>query len=191
MFRRNRIRIALVAVAGVSCFGLSITFLFALCHGQFTWTSFSRKGWYGIDFSHTHVILGRYVSPFQEMPSVGPDLEKLKQAVEKSQGRLSHNRRIFWHMEAYRRCSGVLTIVLKSDNGWPEALDNVSGVAVPGWPFVLFGAIGSYCFLRLGMGTIRRCRKGLCPDCGYDLRSSAARCPECGHVTCDAKIQSN
>jgi hypothetical protein len=50
---------------------------------------------------------------------------------------------------------------------------------VPFWlPVVLFGlAPAVWLFRRL-----RRRPAGLCPRCGYDLRATPDRCPECGHT---------
>ena len=33
----------------------------------------------------------------------------------------------------------------------------------------------------------RRTKKGLCANCGYDMRASAEQCPECGHYLCDER----
>jgi hypothetical protein len=53
-------------------------------------------------------------------------------------------------------------------------------VSVPHWfPAAVFGLISLSAVPRW-MRMSRRLRKGLCSNCGYDLRASIARCPECG-----------
>ena len=53
-------------------------------------------------------------------------------------------------------------------------------VALPHWLLVLgIGALPGWRFIRRGIQRSRRGR-GLCPQCGYDLRASASGCPECG-----------
>ena len=78
-------------------------------------------------------------------------------------------------------CSGKYA-ELASTPG-PPAVPGVywafSAVTVPDWLIaaVLFVPTGRW----LGRVSVRwRRRRGLCAQCGYDLRGSVGRCPECG-----------
>jgi hypothetical protein len=55
---------------------------------------------------------------------------------------------------------------------------------IPHWAVVLLFATVPllWCLrFRLPLRRYRRRRRGLCPDCGYDLRATPDHCPECGH----------
>lgn len=57
-----------------------------------------------------------------------------------------------------------------------------TGLGVPLWfPAVLFGAGPLLSLARYGHRRRRRCA-GRCQKCGYDLRATPGRCPECGAV---------
>ena len=55
-------------------------------------------------------------------------------------------------------------------------------VGVPYWFIALLTAAIPVRWLWVGRRTARRRSRGLCPACGYDLRATAERCPECGAV---------
>ncbi|HEY8667494.1 MAG TPA: hypothetical protein VIL86_12565 [Tepidisphaeraceae bacterium] len=56
------------------------------------------------------------------------------------------------------------------------------GVVLPAWFLALLFAILPAIWLRRRMILRKRSRLGLCKTCGYDLRATPLRCPECGTV---------
>jgi hypothetical protein len=59
---------------------------------------------------------------------------------------------------------------------------DVYAIWFPHWFLALILAVLPALRLRNIRRTRRRNRVGLCQRCGYDLRASPDRCPECGHV---------
>jgi hypothetical protein len=56
-------------------------------------------------------------------------------------------------------------------------------LTIPYWPFILICLIPPSVLLMRALVQRRRLRRsqdGLCIKCGYDLRASPGRCPECG-----------
>jgi hypothetical protein len=61
--------------------------------------------------------------------------------------------------------------------------DRVVGtIAVPYLPLVLLSAALPGLRLRRTLRRRRSARLNVCPRCGYDLRATPGRCPECGRM---------
>jgi hypothetical protein len=66
-------------------------------------------------------------------------------------------------------------------NPSPETISQIGlFLRIPWWPFIAaFGALPATRLLAWARSR-RYARTGGCPACGYDLRHSPHRCPECG-----------
>jgi hypothetical protein len=74
----------------------------------------------------------------------------------------------------------------------PNTFILVVGVIVPSWFAVLLSAIPPglwYLLWRRRHQTQIRLNSGQCVRCGYDLRETPGRCPECGAVSTPATVQ--
>ncbi len=58
----------------------------------------------------------------------------------------------------------------------------IKGIAFPAWLPVVMFAIPPAMWVIFWRRRRRRRGIGLCPQCGYDIRATPQRCPECGRV---------
>ena len=56
------------------------------------------------------------------------------------------------------------------------------GVLIPFWSALLLSASAPALWLWHQVRHKRCVRRGHCPACGYDLRATPGRCPECGTI---------
>jgi hypothetical protein len=68
--------------------------------------------------------------------------------------------------------------------GYPTARS--LAIYVPHWAVVLLTGVLPVTWLVRTLRARRRLRCGLCPSCGYDLRATPGRCPECGEAAAPA-----
>jgi hypothetical protein len=72
-----------------------------------------------------------------------------------------------------------------------ERAANIGVVILPLWLPLLVSAILPLLWFRQWKHRRNRNRPGLCAFCGYDLRASPDRCPECGTIPPEKEIISN
>jgi hypothetical protein len=62
-------------------------------------------------------------------------------------------------------------------------------LAIPYWTLVVVSSVLPVVWFRRNMRRRSRRRGGLCPSCGYDLRATPDRCPECGLFSARIKLK--
>jgi hypothetical protein len=65
---------------------------------------------------------------------------------------------------------------------WENEFHLRRSVSFPLWPLTLFAYMLAFVLIARVIIRIRKERSGCCANCGYDLRASNVRCPECGRI---------
>jgi hypothetical protein len=103
-----------------------------------------------------------------------------------------------WGHHAYRldgSCSEVYNILILNAGAKREYPCDTSsrvfrGVGIPYWSIIFINSVTVLLLYgRRSRRQIKKIRRGLCPACGYDLRATYDRCPECGWVRNNPEVR--
>jgi hypothetical protein len=92
--------------------------------------------------------------------------------------------RRWWIAAAFVCALAFVLLVCLFFNGFGVADTRIVEPGQPRWAILAFfcalsGKAMIWLAIRASPAALRR-RRGLCENCGYDLRASVDRCPECG-----------
>src|SRR5687767_7453056 len=141
----------------------------------------SDAGWREVLSAKGHLQVGLYSS---DRP--GPRAESHGPRYDRDQARPPYN----WLLEMNGSRGDTLANWERTGFAWHERRNVGSGtlhaVAVaPFWSFLAITAVPPLAWITLRLRSRirrRRTRSGLCPACGYDMRATPGRCPECGRA---------
>jgi hypothetical protein len=168
------------------------------------WVRSYRTGWYGSGSWQTPAppawqivsrrTAGLFACPYAgglwfvlqrgfDSPSFGPAhidrLGRITWGYDPVASKNPGQTHYFFKPWSEQRHCGFLVRQIPS-NGEREAQYFVA--VVPFWLLVLLLTCLPVCFARRHWIIKRRLKAGSCPECGYDLRATPERCPECGAV---------